>query len=310
MTGQRTYAGSEPGMFEELFHVSGVGMAVLEGETLRICRANAAFGSMLGGEPARLEDDVAAALRRPAHGISGGTPELRRTTADGRILVLRITAVPLPGGEGRLACFVEDISRERRAATDAEALRMEAQHRIRNCLAVLRSIFLRTVHHSNSPDDLAAHFLGRFDTFCRIQSNVVLHDQHGLELNALVLDELAFQRAGTDARLHIGGPELRLRAKPAETISLAVHELAANSVKFGVLGSGQGSIAVEWEVACGQAGDVLLFSWTEESDVEMPAQAPAYCGSRATTCSRISAAATRLGGSRRCCSARACRNCW
>lgn len=47
--------------------------------------------------------------------------------------------------------------------------------------------------------------------------------------------------------LQIGGPEVRLKTKPAEAISLAVHELATNAVKYGALNAKRGQTRVWWE---------------------------------------------------------------
>lgn len=269
MTTQRTYAGADPGMFEELFDASMVGMAFLDGGNRSVRRANAAFEALIGpgeGPPEAMIADLCQA-------VGGRTiPEIRKVTRageGGQVMVLRITALPLPGQAETLACFVEDISHESETAAP-ELLLMEAQHRIRNCLAVLRAIFQRTVHHSSGADELAAHFLGRLDAFARVQSNLLVHDRHGFGLYELVLDELALQGSGAQARVGISGPEIRLHAKPAETFSLAIHELAVNSVKFGVLGTGAGSIDVLWDVAAGGKGQMLTFIWNEETDEYIP----------------------------------------
>lgn len=267
MTAHRTYTGPEPGMFEELFHAARVGMALLDGGNLSVQRANAAFETLVGAQGVESPDAMIADLCRAVYG--GTLPEIREITRSmegGEILVLRVTAMPLPGKAGTLACFVEDISRERITTVPPELLLAEAQHRIRNCLAVLRSIFQRTVLHSNGADDLAAHFLGRLDALSRVQSNLLLHDRHGLGLCELILDELALQGAGAETGIRMGGPEIRLRAKPAETFSLAIHELAVNSVKYGVLSTGKGQIDILWNIVSDSRGDALTFSWSEECD--------------------------------------------
>lgn len=54
-----------------------------------------------------------------------------------------------------------------------------------------------------------------------------------------------------------------LSSKAAEVLTLAVHELATNSVKYGALSGVEGGLRVTWEAA-GEAGAAWLrFTWTE-----------------------------------------------
>lgn len=268
MATHHTYS-PDPAMFEELFDAAKVGMAFLDGGNRCVRRANAAFEALIGAPDAETPDLMIAELCQAAnYGASPKIHQVIRPAEGGRTLTLRITALPLAGQPETVACFVEDVSHEQGAAIAPELLLVEAQHRIRNCLAVLRAIFQRTARHSSGADELAAHFLGRLDAFSRVQSNLLLHDRHGLGLYEMVLDELALQGTGAQARVTISGPEIRLRAKPAETFSLAIHELAVNSVKYGVLGLGKGRIDVLWNIAADR--EALTFSWTEEIDEYIP----------------------------------------
>jgi two-component system, chemotaxis family, CheB/CheR fusion protein len=60
----------------------------------------------------------------------------------------------------------------------------------------------------------------------------------------------------------VSGPEIKLRAKAAETLSLAIHELATNAVKYGALSARSGHITVSWQIE--HASDArLVFEWVE-----------------------------------------------
>lgn len=154
----------------------------------------------------------------------------------------------------------------------------DVQHRISNCLAVIRSIFRRTAQASPDVDTLVSHFLGRLDAFSRVQSNLVLFDTYGVALDELILDEFMAHAMGTGERLAVTGPSVRLRTRPAETISLAIHELATNSVKFGALGTETGRITVAWRREYDAQNKPFLFVEWRESGVALQDKAPSYRG--------------------------------
>ena len=161
---------------------------------------------------------------------------------------------------------------------DILATQQDLQHRISNCLAVVRSIFRRTARASHEIDTLISHFLGRLDAFSRIQSNIVLYDTYGVTLEELVLDEFMAHATRTGRRLAVEGPAIRLRTRAAETLSLAIHELATNSIKYGALGSEDGHIDVRWDITKSASGDdILQFRWIE-SGVMLSDTSPAYRG--------------------------------
>ena len=85
-----------------------------------------------------------------------------------------------------------------------------------------------------------------------------------MALDELLLDEFMAHATRTGERLTISGPQVRLKTRAAETISLAIHELATNSVKFGALGSDEGHIEVTWRnVLTIQGGAILKLQWIE-----------------------------------------------
>lgn len=151
----------------------------------------------------------------------------------------------------------------------------DIQHRVSNCLAVIRSIFRRTAQASQDTDTLVSHFLGRLDAFSRIQSNVVLYDAYGVALDELLLDEFMAHAMRTGERLSINGPSVRLKTRAAETLSLAIHELATNSVKFGALGNDDGHIDVHWASAKAADGsETLRIQWVESGVPDIDPEPP------------------------------------
>jgi two-component system, chemotaxis family, CheB/CheR fusion protein len=134
----------------------------------------------------------------------------------------------------------------------------ELRRRIRRLLAVLRSIAVDMQVRGRDSQESARHFAGRVDAVGRAALAPIAA---GMDLESLVLDELlvhGIHRAG----MLVSGPPVRLNAKSAELMSLAIHELATNSVKFGALSRSRTTLCVIWWFT-GLSGSRLHFEWAE-----------------------------------------------
>jgi len=112
---------------------------------------------------------------------------------------------------------------------------------------------------------MSAHLVGRLDAFARVQSAVARNPEAGIDLAMIVLDELAAHAIHEGEHVSLDGPELKLQAKAAESMSLAVHELATNAVKHGPFGGNGGKLAVNWRIDGGNgAKRKVHFEWFED----------------------------------------------
>lgn len=151
----------------------------------------------------------------------------------------------------------------RREKRRQETLLAELQHRVRNTLAVIRSIVRRTGATSANFEEFQQHLDGRLGAFARTQAYVTRDPEGGVDLELIIRDELLAHAAGDDEHMLIGGPRVRLNARQAETIGLAVHELASNAVKHGALASAGDHIEVSWSLVGEGSPQMLHFSWRE-----------------------------------------------
>ncbi len=111
------------------------------------------------------------------------------------------------------------------------------------------------------------HLEGRLGAFSRVQAVVTRSPDAGVDLAAIIEDELLAHAAREGETLTIDGPEIWLQPRAAETISLAIHELATNAVKYGALSSDGGRLAVTWERTKRDGTERLDLVW-EENGVE------------------------------------------
>jgi two-component system, chemotaxis family, CheB/CheR fusion protein len=139
----------------------------------------------------------------------------------------------------------------------------EQQRRIRNILAVVRSIARRTAATSRDVEDYAMNFDGRLNAYSRTLSLLSHKPAASVELEFLLAEELLSVQARDEEQVTITGPRVNLRPKAAETLGLAIHELVTNAVKHGALGHKRGKIDIAWRVVHSPEGDVLVFDWRE-----------------------------------------------
>ncbi|RWB89778.1 MAG: PAS domain S-box protein [Mesorhizobium sp.] len=183
--------------------------------------------------------------------------------SDNEVRWLRDTDFPIRDETGKVAHIGgigQDITRFRQAGEQQQARFAELQHHVRNTLAVIRSIVRRTMEQSESLDEATAHLDGRINAFARVQAAVTRNRSSEVELAPIIAEELRAAGAKEGENLTINGPALALAAKAAETIGLAVHELATNAVKYGALSNRAGRIVIEWNV---NDDDMLRLTWTE-----------------------------------------------
>ncbi|WP_341208761.1 GAF domain-containing protein [uncultured Sphingomonas sp.] len=151
----------------------------------------------------------------------------------------------------------------------------ELQHRVRNILTVVRSVFSRTVEAGGALEDVADHFRGRLDALARTQAIVTQTASGNVDLQNLIRDELLSVGVGDGEAVTITGPDVPLPPRAAEAIGLAIHELAINSVKYGALKRPGALLHIAWSTdddSDGKRG--VRLSWTEKG---VPALAISPC---------------------------------
>ena len=141
----------------------------------------------------------------------------------------------------------------------------ELQHRLRNMLGVVRSIARRSARTSATVEEYAMHLDGRLNAFARTQAFMTCEPEAGVDLEYIVVEELLAFHAREGEQLQISGPSIRLQPKPAETLALALHELATNALKYGALTKPEGQVAVTWQIDRSNGSPQLAIDWIEKN---------------------------------------------
>lgn len=172
------------------------------------------------------------------------------------------------GVAGRDKLQVE-LEKARRALEDCERRSRdelhELQRQFRNTLALIRSVFARTIETGESLEEIESHFVGRLDVLVRYQNGSRLEDE---PLEDIIRNELQDFRFGHLPGVTIEGPDVLIPAEQAQSLALAMHELVTNALKFGALCVDGATLSVTWTVS----DNVLELAWAESGvPVVLPA---------------------------------------
>ena len=152
---------------------------------------------------------------------------------------------------------VIDIHERKQAEERQALLAAELDHRVKNILATVQSIAIRTLGRDGASEAL----VGRIAALAKTHSALSQSSWQGVELTQLAESLVEAYRADGD-RVRLDGPPLMLQPKLAQSLSLALNELATNAVKYGALSVPGGRISLRWRVA-GGAEPQLRLVWRE-----------------------------------------------
>jgi PAS domain S-box-containing protein len=158
-----------------------------------------------------------------------------------------------------------DVTSRRQAEEHRELLLREVDHRAKNALAVVQAALRLT------PKDDAATYAraveGRVQALARAHTLLASGSWQGAALRPLVEAELAvFDPASGAGRVRIEGAHVMLAPAAAQSLAMALHELATNATKYGALSTPDGTVGVAWHVAAGQ----LRLLWQERGGPPVP----------------------------------------
>jgi PAS domain S-box-containing protein len=189
---------------------------------------------------------------------------VRRPNGDVRWCLGRAAATFSPDDRiARISGVTVDITDQKQAQERQLLLTREVEHRARNLLAVVQSM-LRLTKANNIQDYMAA-IEGRIGALSRAHMLLSECRWEGAFLRRLVDEELNHYRDGHTNAISAEGPELLLESSRAQTIALALHELATNAAKHGALATPSGRLQLNWT----REEDTLHLDWVESGGAKV-----------------------------------------
>ena len=151
---------------------------------------------------------------------------------------------------------------ERREAEERQAfVARELDHRVKNILAIIVSIARVTAGSSASVAEFCASFNKRLEAMARTHSLLAEARWQGATIRTLLEEEL-FQYSSSGA-IALTGPEISVRPTAAQSLSMAIHELATNAAKYGALSRPEGRLDIAWSRSDVGSGERIRLEWRE-----------------------------------------------
>ena len=135
----------------------------------------------------------------------------------------------------------------------------ELNHRVKNMLGVVIGIAELTAGTAPSPEAFYESLLGRLRAMSHAYELLSRENWIKTTIKDLVAEEMAPFDASSVTAL---GPDVRLGPDEALAISVVLHELATNAVKYGALSRSQGMVSINWNIAPNDDG-ILEIVWRE-----------------------------------------------
>jgi PAS domain S-box-containing protein len=256
---------------EAIYNNTPIGLALLDRD-LRYIRINAALAEMNGAAAAdhigRLVWDVVPAMR------GASEPHLRHVLQTGDLVRKEVsgespngiirhwdkTFYPLRRPDGSILAvgvMVEEITQRKHAEELQSLLMREINHRTKNMLSVVLSIARQTA--ASDTAEFIKHFSARIQALSANQDLLIKSDWRGVDVEDLVRAQLAHFVDLIGTRISVDGPQMRLAAAAAQSIGIALHELATNAGKYGALSGELGRVEIDWRLN----GDEFTIGWAE-----------------------------------------------
>ncbi len=154
--------------------------------------------------------------------------------------------------------FIRDITDRKVEAERQQRVLQESEHGVKNMLTVVQAIAIQTAANSPDMDSFTRSFSGRLEALARAHQLLVGQVWHDVAISTLVERVLGAEVAA--GRAHFDGPELLLKPGQVLGLSMILHELYTNAIKYGALCTDQGQITLKWRAEC----DSVLLVWAED----------------------------------------------
>lgn len=169
-----------------------------------------------------------------------------RRACDGRVRWVEAHGMPWPDATAiplRYLGTLSDVTERQQDDRQKEVLLSEMRHRVKNILANVQSLALHTGRRAQSVEEFLRAFGGRLSALAHAHDLSVERDGSGATLTAVARAALEpWEKSG---QIALTGTEHRVSPRQAVALSLALHELATNAVKYGALSDPNGRVEIE-----------------------------------------------------------------
>ncbi len=139
-----------------------------------------------------------------------------------------------------------DITERKEAEAQQRLLMQELAHRVKNTLAMIQAIASQTLRGATSLEAANETFSARLAALSRAHDLLVAGQKANAPMAGIAESVVGIQ--GDSQRFTIGGPDIVVGPRPALALTLVLHELATNAVKYGALSNQTGRVTLSWRI--------------------------------------------------------------
>jgi PAS domain S-box-containing protein len=189
--------------------------------------------------------------------------ETIRRRKDGSLVPISLTVSPVRSGNGKIigaSKIARDISERKQKEEQIALLSREVDHRSKNILSLVQATV--RLAHGDTPEALKKAIEGRIHALANVHTLLGKSHWTGINIRSLITHELSPYQADDSSRAEIMGLDLLLKSRSAQSVAVALHELATNAAKYGALSVKTGRVLIKWSLA---SDGVLVIVWTESN---------------------------------------------
>lgn len=153
-----------------------------------------------------------------------------------------------------------EIEQRKNAEEAKELLLHEIKHRVKNTLATIQALASQTLH--NSPPEERRAFISRLHSLSKAHDLLTQTDWEEASLLDVAAATVQPFLQNMD-RMDISGPDMKLSANKALLLTMILHELGTNAIKYGALSGETGKVALHWGVVERGNQTQLHLRWAE-----------------------------------------------
>jgi PAS domain S-box-containing protein len=201
--------------------------------------------------------------------------------ADGTSFPVEYWARPIVAESGIVGavCTFVDISERKQAETQQQLLNHELAHRGRNTLTVVQAIVSQTFRNSEDPKHAVQAINARLFALSYANEVLMRTQWHNAPITDVVKSGIAVH--GSDnRRIQVDGPKINVGPRTALALTMALHELCTNAIKYGALSNDGGNVVLDWSVSESPSSAKFQLRWRERGGPAVTAPTRTGFGSR------------------------------
>jgi PAS domain S-box-containing protein len=172
--------------------------------------------------------------------------------------------IGLNGEVEAIAGSTRDVTERKQQEQRMQLMVNELNHRVKNSLVMIQSLIRQSMRGSSGMQEAQEKIDARILALSTTHNVLTREGWHSADLTEIVSCAIA-PYAVEEGRFQISGGSCRLSPHKAVALSMALHELCSNALKYGALSVPEGTVRIAWQrdVSAAAKGKGMVLDWQE-----------------------------------------------